>query len=430
MPTWYAEFRMPILLLQSVVGVLVFAYSLNPHPRVRLRLVLGTGIGCAALHLGRLIFFPGMTDTVNSLGRVVLSIAAYLVLIVICWFVYQESFWTALFVASSGYIAQDLAGTLKMMLKLIPAVNGLCQDPLGILAVDLLAYYGFYIVLFFIFRPFTRNREENFDNREKTVFSFVVLLFCLGMARLAQGNPDRNQTAVFAECLYQILCDLFILLLQFGVMERARLSRSVDTMRELVHQQHEQFRQSKESTDLVNEKYHDLKDLLESFQGRISQEQIDAMKEKIGTYDTYVKTGNQVLDIVLAEKRAICNQKGIIFTCYADGTGMEFTEELDLYSLVSNALNNAIDAVSKLPEGERFISLSAKCTNGMLMLHVENPFCGSLTMEDGLPKSSRDERYHGFGMKSMKRIAEKYDGTLSVQSENGIFGLDALLLKP
>ena len=79
----------------------------------------------------------------------------------------------------------------------------------------------------FIFRPFTRNREENFGNREKAVFSFVVLLFCLGMARLAQGNPDRNQTAVFAEGLYQILCDLFILLLQFGVMEWARLSRSV-----------------------------------------------------------------------------------------------------------------------------------------------------------------------------------------------------------
>lgn len=199
MPQWYADFRTPILLLQSVAGVLVFAYSLNPRPRIWLRLALGTAVGCAALHLGRLVFFPGMTDTVNSLGRVVLSIAAYLILIAICWFVYQESFWTALFVASSGYIAQDLSGTLKMVLKLIPAVNGLCRDPLGILAADLLAYYGFYVVLFFTFRPFTRNREENFGNREKAVFSFVVLLFCLGMARLAQGNPDRGQTAIFAE---------------------------------------------------------------------------------------------------------------------------------------------------------------------------------------------------------------------------------------
>lgn len=75
-------------------------------------------------------------------------------------------------------------------------------------------------------------------------------------------------------------------------MERDRLSRNVDAMRELVHQQHEQFRQSQESIALVNEKYHDLKGLLESFQGRISQEQIVQLKSKIGEYDTFVDTGN------------------------------------------------------------------------------------------------------------------------------------------
>ena len=33
MPAWYAEFRLPILLLQSVVGVFVFAYSLRKRRR-------------------------------------------------------------------------------------------------------------------------------------------------------------------------------------------------------------------------------------------------------------------------------------------------------------------------------------------------------------------------------------------------------------
>ena len=61
MPTWYAEFRMPILLLQSVVGVLVFAYPLNPRPRIWLRLAVGTGAGCAALHLGRPVSYTHLT---------------------------------------------------------------------------------------------------------------------------------------------------------------------------------------------------------------------------------------------------------------------------------------------------------------------------------------------------------------------------------
>ena len=74
--------------------------------------------------------------------------------------------------------------------------------------------------------------------------------------------------------------------------------------------------------------------------------------------------------------------------------------------------------------------MTMKSSAGMMTLHVENPYGGKLVMEENLPKSQRDERYHGFGMKSMERICEKYGGTLAVRAENGLFALDALLLKP
>ena len=430
MPDWYAAVRTPILLLQSVLGVFLFAYSLKRRGHFYLRLTLSAALGCAVLHVAKLLFFPDMGSVVNSVGRIVLTLAVYLILIAICWFIFEESFWTALFTASSGYIAQDIAGTMKTLLKLIPFVNSLCLDDLGVLLVDLVTYLGFYAVLYFAFRPFTRNREENFGNREKALFSFVVLLFCVGMARLAQGNSTRNNTAVFAESIYQMLCGIFILLLQFGVMERARLSHSVDAMRELVHQQYEQFRQSRESTDLVNEKYHDLKGLLESFQGQISQEQINQLKEKVDGYDTFAATGNRVLDVVLGEKRAVSMGRGIELTAFVDGKPLGFMEELDLYSLIGNALNNAIDAASKLPKGEGYIILTTSAEDGMVTIHVENPYSGELVMENHLPKSQRDERYHGFGMKSMERIAKKYNGTLAVKAKNGIFYLDIILFAP
>ena len=430
MPEWYADIRSPILLLQSVLGVFLFAYSLKRRGYFCLRLILGTALGCAALHGIKLFFFPEMGSQPNSAGRVVLAIAAYLLLIAICWSIFEESFWTALFTASSGYIAQDIAGTMKTLFKLIPFVNSLCLDDLGVLLVDLVTYTGFYAALYLAFRPFTRNREENFGNREKAVFSFVVLLFCVGMARIAQGNSTRNNTAVFAESIYQMLCGAFILLLQFGVMERAKLSRSVDAMRELVHQQYEQFRQSRESAALVNEKYHDLKNLLESFQGQISQEQLTQLKEKVGEYDTFAATGNRVLDVVLGEKRAVSMRRGIELTTFVDGKPLGFMEELDIYSLVGNALNNAIDAASRLPKGEGYIILTTSAEEGIVTIHVENPYSGELVMENHLPKSQRDERYHGFGMKSMERIVKKYNGTLAVKAENGVFCLDIILFAP
>ena len=430
MPAWYAEFRSPILLLQSVLGVFVFAYSLRRRSYFPLRLILGTAAGFAALHGVRVIFFPDMGQRVNSPGRIVMTFAVFLALILLCWLFFEESFWTALFVAASGYIAQDFGGTVKTLLKLNPWVAQLCQEDLGILLVDLAAYFGMYMALYFAFRPFTRSREENFNNRTKAVFSTMVLAFGLGMARITQGNPGRNEAAIFAESVYQLLCGIYILLLQFGVMERARLSRSVEDMRELVHLQREQFRQSEESAALVNEKYHDLKGLLENFQGQISPEQTDRLQRKVEEYDAFVDTGNRVLDIVLAEKRAACARRGIELTALADGGALDFLEELDLYALVSNALNNAIDAASELPEGERFVTLTAAAEGDMVTIHVENPYAGRIDMENGLPKSQRDARYHGFGMRSMRRTVEKYGGTLAVKLNNGKFCLDLILFRP
>ena len=201
-------------------------------------------------------------------------------------------------------------------------------------------------------------------------------------------------------------------------------------MKELVHQQHEQFRQSKESVDLINEKYHDLKGLLKGLQGQISAEQLDKLKSKVIQYDAFLKTGNHVLDIVLAEKRAVCNKHDIELTDFIHGADLDFLEELDLYSLIGNMLNNAIDAVLKLPEEERFILLKVSREGDMVTIHEQNPFSGELIMEDNLPKSQRDSRYHGYGMHSMERIAEKYDGMLSVKPENGMFNLDIILFSP
>ena len=66
-----------------------------------------------------------------------------------------------------------------------------------------------------------RRWEENCDDMLKSFFSFGVLLLCIGMSRLTQDNPERNLVAQFSESLYSVLCGVFILLLQFGTMERA-----------------------------------------------------------------------------------------------------------------------------------------------------------------------------------------------------------------
>ncbi len=431
MPVWYLELRSSLMLLQSIAGFLLFAPVLTRRSFFFLRLVSGTLAGMWILRfLGPRIYMAGSTPAA-LLSHALTAILVYVFLILIAWLCYGEPIWTLLFTAASGYIAQDIAGSVKTLVRLIPWVDQLTRLGQGVLFVDLICYGAVYLVLFLLLRPFVKTREGNFDNKIKALFSVGVLLLCVAMARLTQDNPQRNSWTVIGESFLQIVIDIMVIALQFGVMEQARLSSHVETMRELVHQQRAQYEASKESAQLINEKYHDLKHLLKSFRGTVPQEQLDKLKQSIAAYERPANSGNEVLDVLLAEKIGICQQRGIVLTCNLGQTDFSFVEELDLYSLFQNALNNAVQAVSDLPPGtERFISLSATRDGNMLSIHMENPCQPDIPFSEGLPQTSGDPDWHGFGMKSMVRTAEKYSGTLTAEVRGTLFLLDILLLAP
>lgn len=423
MPSWYANFRIPILLLQTLIGVQLFAYTFEWKVS-KVKHIIYILLGMLICYLSRYVFGYTSADLVN---RIFPSIVVYFSTILITFVSRQASFYTCLFITSSGYIAQDIAGSIKTILKINPHILALAQNDFGILFVDLICYGGSFIALFYIFRSVTFQQNENFDNRIKAIFSFFVLLLCISMARLTQENYTRNVISCFSESVYAIICDFLILLLQFGTMEGAKLKQNVQTMHSVLCQQTEQNKLQKESSYLVSEKYHDLKSLIHTNHISFSKQEINALQHNIGTYDTFIQTGNNILDVLLIEKRKICHELNIPLTCFLDGNDFHFMDELDLYSLFSNILNNAIEAVAQVPTDKRFIIITLERQSNYLFLHSENAFDGTLHFEKGLPKTQKDTQHHGFGLKSIKKIAEKYDGSLSINSKNNVFYLDIVL---
>lgn len=429
MPLWYQNLRSALLLVQSIIGVLIFFYKLKRRKGFWLRFLAGLALGGALCHVFQSLFYvPGSTPLAVA-THAMTSCIVYSILIALVFFCFDETIWTVLFASASGYFAQDIAGSFKQLVKQIPGIVIAAQDKTGIIGLDLFCYGSIFFLLYILFRPYTQEREEDFEHKSKAIFSLVAMLLCIGMARLTQDNPGRNTLSIVSESIYSIIADALILMVQFGIMERAKLSSHIDIMRELVHQQHMQYEASKESVQLINEKYHDLKHLLTDFQGVVPGEQLRRLRQSIEHYDIQMHTGNEVLDVLLTQSMNLCVQRDITLTCSIGQTDFGFVEELDLYTLVHNALHNAINAVTALPpERERFIFLSSSSEGNMLTLHVENS-CGSdIVFKDGLPQSRGDLKVHGFGMKSMLRTAEKYDGTITAKAEDGLFFLDILLL--
>ncbi len=200
--------------------------------------------------------------------------------------------------------------------------------------------------------------------------------------------------------------------------------------------QYSQYQISEESIALVNQKYHDLKHQLIALKSNLgsaeNEEYLDQMLDDIKKFETRYSTGNRVLDTMLTQEAMKCQARNIELTCVADGSVLDFLNPMDISALFGNALDNAIEGAEKIPEkSERLIHLTVDKQKSFVRINVENRYIGKIKFRHNLPLTNKsDTNIHGYGVKSMKKIAEKYDGSIRAEAENGWFNLSILIPCP
>ncbi len=232
--------------------------------------------------------------------------------------------------------------------------------------------------------------------------------------------------------MVRIVVCVFLLLMLREIVDRETAEHNGEVLRQLLYQQKSQLESDRETIDLINVKTHDLKKQLSMLGGRIPQEEIDELKQLVGIYDSSVRTGNETLDILLANKSLLCEQKGIQFDRMIDGSQLSFMKPADIYALFGNAIDNAIEATLRIEDpAQRSIRMKIRNSHGMLVIHMSNPFTGGLRFHEGLPQTTKDDRrYHGFGMRSIRMITEQYGGVMDVHTDECNFVLDILIPLP
>ena len=110
-----------------------------------------------------------------------------------------------------------------------------------------------------------------------------------------------------------------------------------------------------------------------------------------------------------------------------DGEKLAGIKAGDLAAIFGNALDNAIEYVETLPVEKRIISLIGYARKDVMGIHMENYCEKELKFQDGLPVSTKGNMdYHGFGLKSVRYVVEKYGGNLVIGLENQIFSMDII----
>ncbi len=223
-----------------------------------------------------------------------------------------------------------------------------------------------------------------------------------------------------------------MLVVMWDVYHGIAMQAEKEIITRLAQDRKSQYEFSKENIEMINRKTHDLKHQLQALAMVSDDErkrQIQETSRTIDFYDAVVKTGNEALDILLTEKSVYCANRQIRLSCMVNTKQLDKIKLVDLYTLLGNALDNAIESVERIEDPERkIISLSILDQGNMLYLQLENYYEGTLEMQDGLPRTrKKDAENHGYGLKSIISIVHSYGGKIEVRTEERIFYLEIII---
>ncbi|WP_426310424.1 ATP-binding protein [Cellulosimicrobium sp. E-16] len=232
------------------------------------------------------------------------------------------------------------------------------------------------------------------------------------------------------------LCGFVALYAQQGQRLQHQARSEVRAIDEMLRRQHEQYLQSKRNMKIVHRKYHDLKHQIGVIRAEVDPRRrasyLDDLEASISGHARQADTGNGVLDVILTTKSQECAERDIDLTCVVDGALLDFMSAMDVAAVFGNALDNAIDGVlAVLDPEQRIIKVAVYARDRFVLLTVENYFSGELHTEGGDIVTRRSDRTrHGYGLKSIRYTAEKYGGSMTVNTEDRWFLLRVLLPLP
>lgn len=233
---------------------------------------------------------------------------------------------------------------------------------------------------------------------------------------------------------------LFLNLLIIYLFEAlTNYSRKQNQLQLMVQQADMLNRHLRETNALQEETHriwHDMKNHFTVIQWMVTSRNYDKLEQYMQTLNETVaatmpqfQSGNPVLDALLNTKSVEAKRNGIELIVNAAVPARIPVDDLDLNIVFSNAIDNAIEACKKLPQGDaRYIDFSASMKNGHLVMNVKNPFAGVIRKSgDNLQSTKNEAGRHGIGMGNMRRAVEKYDGHIMSNFDDNVFILTAIM---
>lgn len=331
----------------------------------------------------------------------------------------------ALYCAVWSLLISQTAYESWKMVELFFVVRGtpLDTDSLPVMLLQLTTGSIFYFALCpFLSYKMSYKGEYHIGPRQLTSAFLIGILFMFQAAVLSSRRTAAREASFVITVFIGQFYFLSLLYFQTEIFKKSAMQKEMDALNLLYERQRQQYQIARQNVQIINKRCHELKVQIASLRQMAPavsdpalEQRIDEAEKAARLYDANRNTGNEVLDVVLTEKALLCESRCIQLNAVADGSCLSFFEASDLYALFANALDHAIESAVQVSQPER------RCID--LLVCVRQSFVVVNVISPERPPETADTRTTQYELKVLKRIVQKYKGTLTTETQNGFFAV-------
>ncbi len=252
---------------------------------------------------------------------------------------------------------------------------------------------------------------------------FLGVVLLSGQKTIAISDDQLTVWVIFAVLI--LIAILFFNLNRQYEMEKAiaQLEKDKNTLME------RDYQNLKNSYAASAKLFHDFHNHVEALYRYLSKNSTEEAMEYLENLRTPMQsisettwTGEEAIDYLISSKIALAISQNIRVNTNIEFPRHTNIRSVDLVAIIGNLLDNSIEAAGNAEDSLRFINLTIRRINDMLVIKVENGCSAQPAVADGVLQTSKaDKALHGWGLKSVRTAAEHYDGTMETEYRNHTF---------
>jgi len=259
---------------------------------------------------------------------------------------------------------------------------------------------------------------------------FIVLInFFMAINSTLQQENSYYSIQIFKMSICFLVMTFFVIYL-FGEIclfyQKEQLRYALELKNKILEQQISFQETSAEDFKKIR---HDIKNnlaniayLLKENHIEDSVQYIEAITATLDTTKSIVNCGNKYIDVIMNYGVALCKKNHIKIQFEVANIPDLKVTPTDLSSIISNILDNSVEANLRIPESERYLFLKIFCYKNYLSVIVKNPYKHALIKSKELLLTDKQNKiHHGYGLKSIKSSVEKYGGSFKYTTLNQVF---------